>query len=999
MLRRSSELPAEFYSQFKLFHELMSIKIREILLVASPYDAYVLEEDGSLATRIITEYSGLNLSMPPRVTRVSSGEEAIGLLQQKRFDMVITMPFVQDMDGSALALRIQGAYPKLPVILLGYSVRTLFPAGSFQKPPGIERVYVWSGNSDLLLAIVKNAEDRLNIVQDTTRGNVRVLVLVEDSPVFYSSLLPLLYKEIVQQTQAVLHVGLNEEHRLLRMRSRPKIVLAETFEEAAALIDCYRDYLIGVISDTRIPREGRLDPEAGIELLRQTRRENPDIPVLLMSSESSNREKARSVAASFLDKNSPTLPAELHEYFLEYLGFGDFVFRMPDGREIGRASNLRTLERIAQEIPDASLVYHASRNHFSNWLMARSEFALASSFREVKTSDFADPADLRLFIVSGIRKLRHLQQKGIVTRFKAETFDAEVMDFVKIGEGSMGGKARGLAFLSFLLHQRPDLLHAYPGVSIQIPKSLVITTDGFEAFMRLNGLQHCYRCEQTDAQVARTFLDARMPENLLADLQAYLSQVSHPLSVRSSSLLEDAHFQPYAGLYHTYMIPNNDPDPAIRLRQLADAIKLVYASTFSEDPRAFSRSTVGQLQAEAMAVIVQEIVGERYGDHFYPAISGVAHSHNFYPFGRMLPEDGIANIALGMGKTVVEGESSLRFCPKHPGILPQFQTVSDILGNCQRRFYALNLDRYPETLLFSPKTNLTCRQVDEAENEFPVRLLSSRYDPEEDRIRDTGGHGGVPVLTFAPVLRHNLFPLSALLSDLLDFGMKGMGCPVEIEFAVNLGTEEKRKNEFVLLQIRPLMTDIDKSQVVIRAEDIQEAFLVSHQALGQGIHRFCDLLYVRPETFRPEGTEQIAAEIGSINARLVQAHRKYLLIGPGRWGSADKWLGIPVKWHQISGVGGIVEIRDPRIPADPSQGSHFFQNITSLGIPYITVDLAHADDAIAWHRLHAFSVETELQYVRHIRIEPHIELRIDTRANRCVAVLPQSAATEKEAMS
>ncbi len=985
MVQSPSELPAEFYSQFKLFHELMAHKIREILLVASPYDAYVLEEDGSLATRIITEYSGLNLSMPPRVTRVSTGAEAMDRLQTKVYDMVVTMPFVQDMDGQTLAGCIKQVSPKLPVILMGHNLRMLFPGGVTEKPPGVDRVYVWSGNSDLLLAIVKNAEDRFNVVRDTTRGNVRVLVFVEDSPLYYSILLPLLYKEIVQQTQAVLHVGLNEEHRLLRMRSRPKILHAETYEEALSLIDCYRNYLIGVISDTRIPRSGKPDPEAGIDLLRTAKADNPDLPVLLMSSESSNRKRAESIPAVFLDKNAPGLSAALHGYFLEYLGFGDFVFRMPDGSEIGRAASLRGLERYAREIPDESLMYHAMRNHFSNWLMARSEFALAASFREVRTADFPDTASLRHFIVSGIRKLRHLQQKGIVTQFKPESFDPEVLDFVKIGEGSMGGKARGLAFLSFLLNQHPNLLQAYPEVTIRIPMSLVLTTQVFEAFMQQNALNRCYACEQTDDEIARLFLQARFPDAYLKSLWVYLNQVNCPLSVRSSSLLEDTHFQPYAGLYHTYMIPNNDPDPAVRLRQLVQAIQLVYASTFTEDPRSYRRNTLGEAQTEAMAVIIQEVIGEAYGSHFYPALSGVAHSYNFYPYGRMQPEDGVASIALGMGKTVVEGETCLRFCPKHPGILPQFQTVAQMLENGQKRFYALRTDGYPENLLFSQRTNLERRLIDEAENEFPVRLLASRYDPEEERIRDGGWHTGFPVMTFSSLLHQHVFPLPNLLADVLDFGSTGMGCPVEIEFAVNLGTESHRKQEFVLLQIRPLMTDVDRTAVSIDEAEEKDAWLISSNALGNGIHRFSDVLLVYSKSFRAEATEEIAREIGTLNSGLCASGRRYLLIGPGRWGTADRWLGIPVKWHQISGAGGIVEIRDERIQADPSQGSHFFQNIASLGIPYITIDPIYRNDRFDEHRLEAFPVENATPHVKHIRVDPCIEVRIDRKNNRCVA--------------
>jgi hypothetical protein len=985
MIPTTSELPNEFYSQFKMFHELMTIKVREILLIASSYDAYIMEEDRSLASRIVNEYMGLNLSLPPRVTRTSSGQNALQLLEKKAFEMVITMPNLDDADAQTLAVHIKMRHPDLPVILLCHSLRSIFPQGEYRKLVGIDKVFVWSGNADLLLALVKNAEDRLNIDRDTQRAMVRVLLLVEDSPQYYSYFLPLIYREIVQQTQALLGVGLNEEHRLLRMRSRPKIMLAETYEEAIDLSQKYRTFLMGIVSDTRFPRNGKLDDEAGVDFLTMMKRDIPDLPILMLSSDSRNRMKAENIPAVFLDKNSPNLLVELQNFFLNHLGFGDFVFRLENRTEIARASSLRTLELQLSQIPDESLLYHATRNHFSNWLMARSEFALASTFREVQASDFQSTEDIRWYIISGIHTVRKLQQKGVVAQFRAHNFDAEIMDFVKIGDGSLGGKARGLAFMSALLFQNPEPWAAYSQVSVQIPKTLVITTQGFEAFISLNRLGACAKNGYSDQEITNIFLRAEMPDWLAADLEAFLIQVRYPLSVRSSSLLEDAQYQPYSGLYRTYMIPNNHPEPSVRLNQLIHAIKRVFASTYYEDPVSFTRHSVGQPQEESMAVIIQQVVGEYYGGYFYPALSGVVQSHNFYPVSGMKAEEGIAHIAVGLGKTVVEGEKSVRFSPKHPQMLPQFTTVEDILNNCQRYLYALKMEGCSDELCFDRFANLEKRDIESAETEYPIRMLSSVYIPEEHRIRDSGYLSGLKIPTFAAILKHNIFPLPQLLSDILDIGRKGMGCPVEIEFAVNLGTEKIRKNEFYFLQMRPMATEVNHEDVSITKEDLKHAICFTRQALGNGkIDRISDIVYVKPATFQISETEIMADEIGKMNVILSRESRPYLLIGPGRWGSADRWLGIPVQWHHISGTGAIIELKNAQIHADPSQGSHFFQNITSIGIPYLTVD-ENADDMLNWDRIEKYSEIQSTRYIRHVR--PDIPIIVKLQGAKSLGII------------
>jgi CheY-like chemotaxis protein len=980
MIKPSHDPMTEFYPNFRIFLELMAIKVREILLVSSPYDAFVIEQDGSLASRIINEYSGLNLSQPPRVTRTGSANRALEIIREKKFDLVITMPNLEDMDAFSLGNRIKRIHPDLPVILLAHSMRGVLPAEDRLKG-AIDKVFIWSGNSALLLALVKNVEDRLNVAVDTETAKVRVLILVEDSPVYYSSFLPLIYKEFVTQTQAVLGEGINEEHRLLKMRARPKILLAGSYEEAEELADRYRQYLFGIISDARFPKNGKLHDEAGYAFLSRIRKEIPDLPLLLISSDPENREKAARIPAAFLDKNSPDLLSEVHEFFLTHLGFGDFVFRLPDGTEVGRADSLRDLEKKIALIPEASLWHHARRNHFSNWIMGRSEIILASRFREVPASEFDKIEDLRQYLISNINALRRWRQKGVVIQFRAETFDADIMDFVKIGDGSLGGKARGLAFMSTLLQENHWLHEKYGDISVRIPKTAVISTAGFEDFVKQNDLHEFARAGISDETVKKAFLDGKMPDWLIGDITAILDQVRWPLSVRSSSLLEDAQFQPYAGLYETYMIPNNHPDAAVRLRHLIDAVKRVYASTYFEGPKAFTRKASSTPHQEAMAVIIQELSGSEYNDYFYPAISGVAQSHNFYPVSRMAAEEGIVHIALGMGRTVMEGEKTLRFSPRHPEILPQFSTVDDILANAQRFFYALKVRNYPESLNFEHFSNLEKREVDEAETEFPVRFLSSTYSPDEHRIRDSAGRPGPKLLTFAQVLKQRLLPLPELLSDLLEMGRKGMGCAVEIEFSVNLPASSRGKGEFFFLQMRPMAGNLGGLEVEITEGEIRQALCYSKQALGNG--RSCeisDIVYVKPDTFKVEDTLQIAEEIGRINADLAGGDRPYFLIGPGRWGSADRWLGIPVRWRQISGVGAIIELRNDQLRADPSQGSHFFQNITSLGIPYMTITEG-TDEFIDWRRIEALGTAGETTHLRHARTETPLVLKIDGQAS------------------
>lgn len=967
---------------FNVFHELMGQKVRDILLVSSPYDAFIMEEDGSIASRIINEFHGLNLSNPPRLQWASSAKEALEHLCYKRYDLVITMPQVNDMDGSQLAREVKRMYHDVPVVLLAHSIES---ANMNPDPVScgndIDHFFIWSTNPALFLAIIKNVEDHLNVAVDTEKAMVRVLILVEDSPQYASYFLPLIYKIVVQQTQNVLDESLNQEHRLLKMRARPKILLATNYEEALALYERYKDNVFAVISDVRFLRKCKVDPFAGVRLLSEIREEKPDLPLLLFSAESANEKKAEEIGVGFIDKNSTSLEKDIHAFFLNHLGFGDFVFRLPNGKMVAWATNFRTFEKCLTTIPDESLIYHAERNHLSSWIMARSEVELALKTREVKVSDFDSTDAMRAFVVNGVHELRRHRQQGVVVQFSVDEFDPDVMDFVKIGGGSLGGKARGLAFMANILPRCQELRDL--SLKVKFAKTTVIASEAFDEFVRENSLSFL-GSECSDDEIAQTFLDCPLPVWLTSDLRAFLTKVKGPLTIRSSSILEDGHARPYAGLYKTYMLANNHPDFRIRFKMFQDAVKLVWASTWFAGPQAFSRSVRASHEEDSMAVIVQAMVGRKYGQYFYPAMSGVAQSHNYYPVSYMKAEEGIAHLALGLGKTVVEGEKSLRFSPKYPKVMPQFSAVEDILKNCQRFFYCLDLENNELSLSVNDSADIARREVDEAAGDHSVQMLASTYLPEEDRIRD-GNHPGMKVMTFAQVLKHKLIGLPEAMSVILQLTRDGLGCPSEIEFAVDLDPDPAQSTLYVL-QMRPMVKSGEQYKVELTDEERNQAFCHSKESLGHGIIKnIADVVFVKAEQFDPARTQEMAQDIHELNKELEREKRPYLLVGPGRWGSADPWLGIPVQWQNISGVRAIVELRPPEFKADPSQGSHFFQNITSLGIPYITISEGEGRFDLAW--LSQQEVVREREYVKHVRITPNILIKINGSESECLMMV------------
>ncbi|MBF0377182.1 MAG: phosphoenolpyruvate synthase PpsA [Desulfamplus sp.] len=1042
---------------FTSFHELMTKRVAEILLVSSPYDAFIMQEDGRLSERIIHEYRGLNLTRPPRLTWVSNASEAMAELENRNYDVVIVMPHISDMDAYVLCAAIKDKFKDIAVYYFAYDVRTLLENEKWLQENKkrlmedkkccersiIDRIFIWGGNTDLLMALVKSREDFMNVDHDTELADVRVIIFVEDSPLYLSSILPYIYKEIVMQTQAVMDDSLNENDRILRMRARPKILVAENYEDALQLYEKYRKYLLCVISDVRYQREGHEDPEAGIKLLTKIRQDIPDIPLLMLSSEVINKEKAEKIPAFFLDKRSPSLHADIRYFLVHYLGFGDFIFRLNDGTVVARASNLRSMSIILHSVPSESIAYHANRNDFSRWLMARFEMQLASKIRPLKLSDFPTTRHLKEHIRTLIRNKLKIRQKGLVSDFIKEEFDPE-SDFVKIGRGSLGGKARGLAFISNLFREKSEFQAKFLNVDITLPKTVVITTEGFDDFESLNNTRSFLNTKLllnndtalSDREIIEHFKKAEFPEWLSNDLKAYLKHVKYPLAVRSSAILEDAHYRPSAGAYKTYMLANNHPELKVRLQQLIQAIKLVYASIYQEMPRTLARNSVFRPEEDKMAVIIQQLSGTVNGDYFYPAISGVAQSWNFYPVSYMKPEEGVAHIALGLGKIVVDGGVALRFSPKYPEFLPQFSSVDNILKNAQRYFYALKLthnqgvegqketdtnnisnkqegveffnkqdgvDLFKTCLAKSCEESADCEltklDVDDAIDHIPVKKLVSSYIPEDNRIRDFFTQDGYPVLTFASILKFKSFPLGEILSELLEIGKNGMGCSVEVEFAVNL--HDNKKAEFSLLQIRPMMVARHNIDVDITQDDIDNAFCYSDKAMGSSqITDIYHIIYVKPDSFDTAKTVEIAEEINKLNGLFdIQNSRnnelkgefkqdqqvKYLLIGPGRWGTSDRWLGIPVKWSNITHVGTIIETVSDKLNADPSQGSHFFHNITSLGINYLGVP-AKDKNFIDWSWLDGLKAEVETNFLRYIKLSDPVILKINGRASSAVVL-------------
>lgn len=930
---------SQLYLKDTAFQDLMQRRVFNVLLVASPYDAFMMEEDGRVEEQLYNEYVALNLSSPPRITRVNHISEAAEQLRTKNFDLVIAMPGMDISQTFTGAKEIKAVYPEIPIVVLTPFSKEVSRRLADEDFGGIDYVFSWLGNVDLLLAIIKLLEDRMNAENDVLEVGVQAILLVEDSVRFYSSILPHIYKFLLKQSLLFSTEALNEHEKMLRMRGRPKVILARDYEEATALYDKYGDRMLGLITDVSFARGGAKDPQAGIRLAREIRRRDPYLPIIVESTEASNREKTAEFNGIFLDKTSKKLPVDLGKEIMANFGFGDFVMREPaTGREIMRLHSINEMQRRLFEIPDDTLLYHARRNDISRWLYSRAMFPIADIIRDHHTNSLDEaPAVKRLFF-DLIVKYRRMKNRGVVAEFRKDRFD-HYSNFARIGQGSLGGKGRGLAFIDSIIKKHPECDN-FNGVSISIPRTVVLCTDIFDEFMAENDLFPLALSELPDEEILRAFLAAKLPERVREDLMALLEVVDKPLAVRSSSLLEDSHYQPFAGVYSTYMVPRLD-DPGRMMRVLTDAIKGVYASVFFAESKAYMTATANVIDQEKMAVILQEVVGRENDGYYFPSFSGVGRSLNYYPINDERAEDGVAEVAIGLGKYIVDGGLALRFSPLHPRKVLQTSTLDLALRDTQRQLYALEVkDPADADFEVDDSFNLVRKNVqDFASNPDALRLLVSTFDIQDQMLRDSHRGQGRKVVTFANILRDGAFPLAGAVDFMLTRGQDAMQRPVEIEFAGNIQPDGELAGRIYWLQIRPIIDRKDDVDPAVLQADDDELILRSNSALGHGTTDNARVIvYVRPENFSSHRNTDLAAEVGRLNKELLAAGEGYILIGPGRWGSSDHALGIPVRWSDISGARLIVETALPGYRIEPSQGTHFFQNLTSFGVGYFTVD-------------------------------------------------------------
>lgn len=969
-----------YYNKFKygedIFHTLMQNRVREILMVSTFYDAFIFEQDGRLAEQIFGEFHQLNLTYPSRITSVPTAEEALRKLDEIEFDLVITMMRIGEITPFELGKRIKEKYPTLPVfLLLNLQSDLALIDKSSQEMHCIDNVFLWSGDPRIFLAMIKYVEDRQNVEYDTAAGLVRITLLVEDSIYFYSRLLPILYREIMLQTQRLISEELNDMQKNYRMRTRPKVLMAHTFEDAIEICEKYKEYLLCVITDVRYPRHGEIDSEAGLKLIRYLESHNYDIQILLQSSEEGAAEKAEELNVSFLNKYSETLLHDLSGFVHTHLGFGDFVFRDRNGREIDRVTSISEFESKLKNIPDESLLYHSRKNHFSAWLIAHGEIEVARYIRPLHVEDFGGSVKReRQFLVDVFREVRARKTRGSIINFEAQNPGGE-NEIVRLSDGSLGGKGRGIAFLNTLLVTM-EFENRFKGVKIKIPKTAFIGTSEFDQFINPRNLRQKIS-DLDDENIKKNFLEISLSPELQEKLAVYLEHIKNPIAVRSSGLLEDSQSQPFAGIYQTFMLPNNHPDKKIRQRHLEDAIKLVYASTFLKDARTYIERIQYRSEEEKMAVIIQEIVGDSYGDRYYPHFSGVAQSYNYYPIAYMKHSDGIASVALGLGQWVVDGERTYRFCPQYPQL--QILPPEGLLKNSQTAFYALNMNNHNFDLIQGWTATLSELDLKAAEEDGTLRDIASVWDPTDERLRDGLGYYGPRVISFANILKYKRFPLTDILLEILDIAEKALGVPVEIEFAVTLtrNPDDNIFPTFYILQIRPLF--VYSEELLMNVDEIKKEnlLLYTEQGMGNGvISHIHDLIYVDLEKFNKIETLRMKQEIQTINDYMIAEEREYILIGPGRWGSQDRFLGIPVRWADISKAKVIVETGLEGFVVEASQGTHFFHNLVARNAGYFTVPYNSGKDFIDWEWLASQKPVRKTDYFVHIRSEKPLIIKM-----------------------
>lgn len=965
----------QLYFKDTQFVNLMTKRIFNVLLVANPYDAFMLEDDGRIDEKIFIEYMNLSLRYPPRFTQVSTEEDAWKQLGNTMFDLVICMPGSDNSDTFDIARQIKEKYPHIPLVVLTPFSHGIKERMEHEDLSIFEYVFCWLGNTDLLVSIIKLIEDKMNLEHDIKEVGVQMILLVEDSIRFYSSVLPDLYKFVLRQSQEFATEALNEHQRTLRMRGRPKIVLARSYEEAMNLYNRYQHNMLGIISDARFPREGQIDPKAGIRFLTEVRSRDPFIPLILQSAEVTNKNFAESCGAQFIDKNSKKMNIDLREAVSENFGFGDFIFRNPNTmEEVVRVHNLKELQNVIFSIPAESLLYHITRNHISRWLYSRAIFPVAEFLKQISWKDLQDIDAHRQIIFEAIVKYRKMKNQGVVAVFERDRFD-RYSNFARIGDGSLGGKGRGLAFIDNMVKRHAEF-EEFENASVVIPKTVVLCTDIFDEFMDMNQLYQVALSDADDETILRAFLRAKLPDRLVEDFFAFFDVVKSPIAIRSSSLLEDSHYQPFAGIYSTYMIPYLT-DKYEMLRMLSDSIKGVYASVYYKDSKAYMQATSNVIDQEKMAVILQEVVGTQYGDRFYPSISGVARSINYYPINDELAEEGTVSLALGLGKYIVDGGLTLRVCPYHPDKVLQTSEMEMALRETQTRFYALDLKNLGQNFSLDDGFNLLKLPVKEAENDGALTYIASTYDPYDMVIRDGIYPGGRKVITFANILQHDVFPLARILQLAQKYGQGEMRRPVEIEFAVNLDAKEK-KGVFYLLQIRPMVdmkADLNEDLNTIPEDQL---LLKSVNSLGQGImDDIQDVIYVKTDGYSASNNQLIAYDIEKLNKRFLDEGKHYILVGPGRWGSSDTWLGIPVKWPNISAARVIVEAGLTNYRIDPSQGTHFFQNLTSFGVGYFTINAYMNDGLYNQELLNSMPAVEETKFLRWVHFDKPLTVKMN----------------------
>jgi hypothetical protein len=959
-----------------IYHDLMPFKVKEILLVANLYDAYSIEKEGRFSEHVLGEYHQLNLTSIPRITGVSNEKEAMAQLHSKHFDLVILMMGADKKSPIGLSCMIKNEFPYIPVfLLLNNNSDMEYVAGHKASVKHIDKVFVWNGESQVFFAMIKHVEDMINAENDTRVGMVRVILLVEDSPQYYSRYLPMLYNTVLEQTKRIIDdVSTDDLYKVLKLRARPKILLASDFEQATGIIDKYGEYLLCLITDVKFKKEGKDDEEAGFELVKYARQQIRDLPIIIQSSDENNASKAYKYKSTFINKNSESLSQDFRSFITHYLGFGNFIYRDEKGKIISVARSLKEFEKQLKTIPDESLMHHARKDHFSLWLMARGEIQAAKILNPYKVTDFESPGRVREYLLDIISKFRNEQEKGKIIPFEKAAI-ADESNIVSLSEGSLGGKGRGVAFINTLIYNY-EFSQYIPNIHVKSPKTLLIGTEEFEYFIRRNNLLDLVLNEKDYLKIRKAFLQATLTGTLIKRLKMVLDEIKKPIAIRSSGLFEDSLIQPFAGIFETYLLPNNHPDPKVRLEQAMDAIKLVYASVYSSTARGYVEAINYKLEEEKMAVVIQEVVGNQYGRYFYPHISGVAQSYNYYPVSHMKPEEGFVVAAVGLGKYVVEGEKAYRFSPRYPEI--EINSARDQYRNSQVKFFAVDLEKKEPNLLEGDTAGLARLDIDDAEMHGTLNHCASVYNPDNDQIIPGLTHAGPRIVNFANILKYNYIPLAQTIEVVLDVVKEALGSPVEVEFAVDLNKDRNGMASFYLLQIKPLIGNASDYTIDLAKIKKESILLFSEKGMGNGIiENISDVVYVDPKTFDKAETETIAAEINRINTKMVSEKRKYVLIGPGRWGTRDRWIGIPVTWPQISNAGVIIETSLEDYPLDASSGSHFFHNVTSMNVGYFSVQPEMSESYIRYDMLEAGKLVEKTAFVRHVRFKKPLKVRMD----------------------